>query len=139
MFGLTFTYSGHPVSARVASETLRIYEEDKIVEHVQALEPFFLGSLKALLSHPLVGEVRGRGLLAGVELVADKDSKKAFDANQQVGKYCVERAEFHGLILRAIGDTISFCPPLIITESEVVLLMARFKQALDDTLEMVQN
>ena len=139
VFGLTFTYSGHPVSARVASETLRIYEEDKIVEHVQALEPFFLGSLKALLSHPLVGEVRGRGLLAGVELVADKDSKKAFDANQQVGKYCVKRAEFHGLILRAIGDTISFCPPLIITESEVVLLMARFKQALDDTLEMVQK
>ncbi|NCF47746.1 MAG: aminotransferase class III-fold pyridoxal phosphate-dependent enzyme, partial [Alphaproteobacteria bacterium] len=77
VFGLTFTYSGHPVSAKVASETLRIYEDENIVEHVTNMEPIFLGGLNLLASHPLVGEVRGKGLLAGVELVANKDTKKA--------------------------------------------------------------
>ena len=67
MFGLSFTYSGHPVSAAVAREALRIYEDENIVEYVRDMEPHFLGGLKKLLDHPLVGEVRGRGLLAGVE------------------------------------------------------------------------
>jgi 4-aminobutyrate--pyruvate transaminase len=121
VFGLTFTYSGHPVSAKVASETLRIYEDENIIEHVTQMEPIFLGRLHLLASHPLVGEVRGKGLLAGVELVANKDTKKAFDPKYGVGKYCADKAEEHGLIIRAIGDTIAFCPPLIITESEIML------------------
>ena len=139
VFGLTFTYSGHPVSAKVASETLRIYEDENIVEHVTHMEPIFLGGLHLLASHPLVGEVRGKGLLAGVELVANKDTKKAFDPKYGVGKYCADRAEEHGLIIRAIGDTIAFCPPLIITESEIKLMISRFNAALDDTLIMVRK
>ena len=85
VFGLTFTYSGHPVSARVASETLRIYEDENIAEHVKDMEPIFLGGLHFLASHPLVGEVRGKGLLAGVELVANKDTKEAFEPKYSVG------------------------------------------------------
>ena len=139
VFGLTFTYSGHPVSAKVASETLDIYEEENIIEHVRQMEPFFLNGLNELSSHPLVGEVRGKGLLAGVEIVANKKTKKAFDPKLGVGKYCAERAEFHGLIIRAIGDTISFCPPLIITETEIALMISRFKKALDDTLVMTSK
>ena len=136
VFGLTFTYSGHPVSAKVASETLNIYEEENIIEHVRQMEPFFLNGLRELTSHPLVGEVRGKGLLAGVELVANKRTKEAFHPKLGVGKYCAERAEFHGLIIRAIGDTISFCPPLIIEKAEIALMISRFKKALDDTLVM---
>ena len=136
VFGLTFTYSGHPVSAKVASETLNIYEEENIIEHVRQMEPFFLNGLRELTSHPLVGEVRGKGLLAGVELVANKRTKEAFHPKLGVGKYCAERAEFHGLIIRAIGDTISFCPPLIIEKDEIALMISRFKKALDDTLVM---
>ena len=139
VFGLTFTYSGHPVSAKVASETLDIYEEENIIDHVRQMEPFFLNGLNELSSHPLVGEVRGKGLLAGVEIVANKKTKKAFDPKLGVGKYCAERAEFHGLIIRAIGDTISFCPPLIITETEIALMISRFKKALDDTLVMTSK
>jgi 4-aminobutyrate--pyruvate transaminase len=103
------------------------------------MEPVFLGRLHLLASHPLVGEVRGKGLLAGVELVANKDTKKAFDPKYGVGKYCADRAEGHGLIIRAIGDTIAFCPPLIITESEITLMISRFNAALDDTLMMVRK
>ena len=136
VFGLTFTYSGHPVSAKVAIETLKIYEEKNIVEHVRQMEPFLLNGLRELSYHPLVGEIRGKGLLAGVELVANKKTKKAFDPKLGVGKFCAERAEHHGLIIRAIGDTISFCPPLIIKENEIALMISLFKKALDDTLVM---
>ena len=137
MFGLSFTYSGHPVSAAVAREALRIYEDENIVEYVRDMEPHFLGGLKKLLDHPLVGEVRGRGLLAGIELVKNRETGEAFDTADRVGPYCAERAVAHGLILRAIGDTISFCPPLIIDKGEIEEMLARFRLALDDTLAMV--
>lgn len=139
VFGLSFTYSGHPVSAAVAREALRIYEDDDILGHVRAMTPHFLGGLNRLMDHPLVGEVRGKGLLAGVELVKDKATGAAFDATDQVGPYCVERAEAHGAILRAIGDTISFCPPLVIDKAEIDELILRFRTALDDTLAMVRE
>jgi adenosylmethionine-8-amino-7-oxononanoate aminotransferase len=92
-----------------------------------------------LLDHPLVGEVRGKGLLAGVELVKDRDTGEAFDAADGVGPFCAARAEHHGLILRAIGDTIAFCPPLIIDRAEIGEMIARFRLALDDTLAKVRE
>ncbi len=139
VFGLSFTYSGHPVSAAVAREALRIYEDESIVDHVRDMEPHFLGGLEKLLDHPLVGEVRGKGLLTGVELVKDRDTGEAFDAADGVGPFCAARAEHHGLILRAIGDTISFCPPLIIDRAEIGEMIARFRLALDDTLAKVRE
>ena len=119
LFGLTMTYSGHPVASAVALETLKIYEEERIVEHVRDLAPAFLGGLHDLSAHPKVKEVRGIGLLAGVEL-----------QNGQ-GRECARLAEEEGLIVRAIGDTIAFCPPLVISAGEVTELHLRFKRALD--------
>jgi 4-aminobutyrate--pyruvate transaminase len=119
LFGLTMTYSGHPVASAVALETLKIYEEERIVEHVRDLAPAFLGGLHALSGHPQVKEVRGIGLLAGVELQAGQ------------GRDCARLAEEEGLIVRAIGDTIAFCPPLVISAGEVAELHQRFKRALD--------
>lgn len=132
-FGLTLTYSGHPVSAAVAREALRIYEEQNIAARARSLEPVLLGGLRKLLDHPLVGEVRGLGLLAGVELVRDKVTRRPFERGANVGRLCADHAQRHGLIVRAIGDTITFCPPLIITEEEIADLLARFRSALDDT------
>jgi 4-aminobutyrate--pyruvate transaminase len=119
LFGLTMTYSGHPVASAVALETLKIYEEDHIVDHVRQISPIFLDGLKNFQKHSLVKEVRGIGLLAGVELVAN------------YGAECARIAEEEGLIVRAIGDTIAFCPPLIISDSEVKELLRRFTQALN--------
>jgi 4-aminobutyrate--pyruvate transaminase len=116
---MTMTYSGHPVASAVALETLKIYEEERIVEHVRAVSPDFLGGLHALSDHAMVKEVRGIGLLAGVELVAGR------------GRECARLAEEEGLIVRAIGDTIAFCPPLIISAAEVQTLLQRFTRALD--------
>ena len=119
MFGLTMTYSGHPVASAVALETLNIYEELRIVEHVRQVGPSLVNGLKQLQSHPLVKEVRGIGLLAGVELLPNH------------GRECARLAEEEGLIVRAIGDTIAFCPPLIISEAEIQELLARFTKALN--------
>lgn len=119
MFGLTMTYSGHPVASAVALETLKIYEELNIVDHVRQVSPSLLNGLKQLQSHPLVKEVRGIGLLAGVELLPKH------------GPECARIAESEGLIVRAIGDTIAFCPPLIISEAEIQELLLRFQKALD--------
>jgi 4-aminobutyrate--pyruvate transaminase len=135
VFGLSFTYSGHPVSAAVANETLRIYEDQNIINHVRDMTPHLQEGLGALTDHPLVGEVRGKGLVAGVELVKDKANHTPFDTDLNVGSFCNQRAEEHGLIVRAIGDTISFCPPLIISKEEIKEIIERFKLALDDTWE----
>jgi 4-aminobutyrate--pyruvate transaminase len=124
LFGLTMTYSGHPVASAVALETIKIYEELDIVDHVRRMSPILLDGLKDLQSHPLVKEVRGIGLLAGVELVAN------------YGPECARIAEEEGVIVRAIGDTIAFCPPLIISELEVKELLKRFTKALN-RLEVV--
>ena len=133
VFGLTMTYSGHPVAAAVAREAIRIYEDDDLVGHVRASEPGFLGGLQKLTSHPLVGEVRGCGLLAGVEIVEDKATHRPFAPERRVAAACAEAAERHGLLVRAIGDTIALCPPLIISESEIALLLERLAVALDET------
>ena len=119
LFGLTMTYSGHPVASAVALETLKIYDELHIVDHVQQVGPSLVSGLMNLRSHSLVKEVRGIGLLAGIELAANYGAK------------CARIAEEEGLIVRAIGDTIAFCPPLIISELEVQELLKRFTNALN--------
>ncbi len=136
VLGLTMTYSGHPVASAVALETLKIYDEMDVVARVRKLEAPFLGGLNRLLEHPLVGEVRGKGLLAGVELMQVSrhgDVRTPFDAQLKVGPLCARIAESHGLIVRAIGDTIAFCPPLIISEDEIADMLRRFRIALDET------
>jgi 4-aminobutyrate--pyruvate transaminase len=139
-FGHGFTYSGHPVSAAVALKTLEIYTRDKIIEKAAAKVPQFRTRLAALDSHPLVGETRGMGLIAGVELVADKDSKRSFEPSHGVAAQCVRFAEAEGLIVRSvIGDTITICPPLVITSAEIDALFDRLSRALDRTLDWTRR
>lgn len=133
-FGHGFTYSGHPVAAAVALKTLEIYARDRIVDHAAALAPQFRAGLDRLAGHPLVGDARGLGLVGGLELVADRDTRRAFDPKAGVGPRCVAAAQAEGLIVRALGDTISLCPPLIISAQELDLLFERLGRALDHTL-----
>ena len=140
MFAHGFTYGGHPVSAAVALECLKIYEERGIVERVRALAPHLQQGLRRRFAdHPLVGEIRGVGLMAAVELVEDKETRKRFDESRGVGAYCFRRAIAHGSILRSLGDSIAFSPPMIITEDEIDLLLDGFAKALDDTCRWIQK
>ena len=139
VFSHGFTYSGHPVTSAVALETLKIYEERDILSHVRSVAPRMQAGLRRFADHPLVGEVRGVGLVGAVELVANKETKKPFEAADGVGSFLARRTHHHGLILRALGDSIAFCPPLVITEAEVDLMLQRFGLALEDTLAMVRE
>jgi len=138
-FGHGFTYSASPVPAAVALETLKIYEERNIVAHVQDVMGTMQDRLRSFAGHPLVGEARGVGLIGAIELVADKKTKAPFDPKLAVGPYLVKRAQEHGVILRALGDAIGFCPPLIIKDSEIDMMLTRFGKALDDTHAMVRD
>jgi 4-aminobutyrate---pyruvate transaminase len=133
------TYAGHPVCAAVANETLKIYQERDIVAQVRRLEPHFLARLRALGSHPLVGEARGIGLIGGLELVEDRATRKGFDPATGVGAMVQNAALKQGLILRAIRDTVAICPPLIITDAQIDELFDKCKIALDETLALVRK
>ena len=138
VFGHGYTYSGHPVAAAVAVETLKIYEERNIIDHVRRVGPRLQAGLRKFANHPLVGEVRGVGLVAAVELVKNKETKEAFDPKSGVGLYLYKRAQAHGLIVRNLVDSIAFTPPLILTEDEIDEVLARFGRALDETTAWVE-
>jgi 4-aminobutyrate--pyruvate transaminase len=139
LFGHGSTYAGHPVAAAVALETLKIYEERNIVEHVRTVAPRLQDGLRKFAEHPLVGEVRGLGLVAGIELVRDKATKAPFDAKQGVGLYFQARAEEEGLIIRPIGDNIAICPPLITVEDEIDEILGCLERALNATATWVEE
>ncbi|MGI4944007.1 MAG: aminotransferase [Janthinobacterium lividum] len=120
LFGHGFTNSGHPVGVAVALEALAIYEEMDVVAHVRRMGARLRSGLESIAGHSgIVGQVRGEGLMLGVELVADPATRTAFDPALAVGATFDAQAIANGLIIRAMGDTIGFCPPLIIDEAGV--------------------
>jgi 4-aminobutyrate---pyruvate transaminase len=139
-FGHGFTYSGHPVACAVGVKALEIYRRERILESVRSKAPQFQKRLAALVHHPLVGEARGIGLIGGVEIVADKATRRSFEAERSVGAACVGFAQAEGLIVRALGgDRIAVCPPLIITPDEIDELFDRLGRALDRTRAWVKQ
>ena len=140
MFGHGYTYSGHPVPAAVALETLKIYEERNLVQRVSDLAPRFSKAFRELEEHPMIGTSRSLGLIGALELVRDKKKKEFFDPSQKIGAHLVAQAQQHGLILRTLpGDIIACCPPLIISESEMDEMFSRFKKAIDETANHFLN
>jgi len=139
MFGHGYTYSGHPLPAAVAVETLKIYEERDILAHVRQVAPRFEARLRAMQEHPLVGEARGLGLIGAVEMVADKATKAPFDPARGIGARANALALERGLILRARGDALTICPPLIITEAEIDKLFDTLTAALDQLAQELEE
>ena len=119
VFGHGYTYSGHPVACAVALKTLEIYEELNLFSRVEKIAPKFQERVNKLGTFEFVGEARGIGLIAALEIVKNKGTKENFDPYGKVGKQIAEICQKNGLIVRAIGDAIALCPPLIITEEQV--------------------
>ncbi len=136
VFGHGYTYSGHPVGCAIALKTIEIYERDKIFEHAATVGEYFQKRLNEFADHELVGEVRGRGLIGALEIVADKDSGEPFDAS--VVGFLAQACQDNGLIGRALAGTcIAFCPPLIISENQIDELIEKLDRSLQQTLEHV--
>jgi 4-aminobutyrate---pyruvate transaminase len=131
-FGHGYTTSAHPVTTAVALENLAIIEERGLVDNAREVGAHMRAGLARFADHPLVGEVRGKGLIAAVELVADKSTKARFEPVGKVGMRFFERAHDHGLIARALGDSIALCPPMIITSAQVDEMLRRFAATLED-------
>ena len=135
VFGHGYTYTGHPAACAAALKTLEIYKRDNLFEHAAKMGEYLQTRLKEFDSHPLVGEVRGRGLLAAVELVANKHSGEAFD-DTSVGAYAKQACQDNGLLIRAVGgNSIAFCPPLIITTDQIDEMVDKFSLAIQTTLQ----
>lgn len=139
-FGHGFTYSGHPVAAAVALKTIELYQERDVMGHAARVAPHFQSHMKKLGEHPLVGESVGIGLIGAVELVAHKQSKTSFETARAAAMTVARFCEEEGLIVRPlIGDRIALCPPLVITQSEIDELFARFNRALDRGLDWAKR
>jgi 4-aminobutyrate--pyruvate transaminase len=118
----------------VALKTIEIYQRDKIMEHARRMGILFEERFSRLKDHPLVGEVRAKGLIGAVELVADKKTKRNFLPAQAVGATMVRHAQEHGLVCRTLpGDSVALCPPLIIQPDEINAMFDMFEKGLNDT------
>jgi 4-aminobutyrate--pyruvate transaminase len=140
-FGHGYTYSGHPVPAAVAIETLKIYDEIDIVGHVREVGPFMQAELRRRFAdHELVGEVRGIGLIGAVELVEDRAARRNFEPSRKIAPQMAKLGEKHGVICRGLpNDTIAFSPPLIITEAEITEMLDRVEAALGELTVQVRR
>jgi 4-aminobutyrate--pyruvate transaminase len=140
-FGHAFTTTGHPVAVAVANRAQQLMQDRDIVGHVRRVSPALQDGLGAFRDHPLVGNVRGVGLMAALELVAEKETKRSFDPAFKVKDFLRLRAQEHGLIIRSAmsSDSVAFSPPLIITEEEIGDMMQLFGQALDDTTKWIEE
>ncbi len=133
--GHGYTYSAHPVSAAVGLEVLRLYENGLLENGIKAGARLMAG-LHSLADHPLVGDVRGRGMLAAIELVTDKQKKTPLPAAADPSRRIFDRAWDNGLVIRAFGNgVLGYAPPLCCTESEIDAIIERTRMALDQTLE----
>lgn len=134
--GHGFTYSGHPVSAAVGLEVLRLYTDGGILANGQRVAERFDAGLSGLDDHPMVGDTRGRGLLGAIELVADKSTKARFDPALMIPERLFERGYRNGVIFRAFGDNIiGLAPALCCNASEMDMIFARITKTLDELLE----
>lgn len=137
VFGHGYTYSGHPVACAVALKTLEIYQRDNLFAHAAKVGEYMQKRLREFQDHPLVGEIRGEGMIAAIELVANKASGKPFEGGA-IGAFAMQACQNHGMITRAVaGSALAFCPPLIIDESHVDEIIEKLGMSLQDTLEYV--
>lgn len=138
-FNHGFTYSGHPVAAAVGLENIRILRDEKIIERVKAdTAPYLQKRLRELNDHPLVGEVRGLGLLGAIELVKNKETRERY-VDKGAGMICRQFCFDNGLVMRAVGDTMIIAPPLVITHAEIDELVTKARKCLDLTLEALNG
>ncbi|MCW5771681.1 MAG: aspartate aminotransferase family protein [Rhodospirillaceae bacterium] len=138
-FGHGYTYSGHPLACSIAIETQKIYKERDILSHVRRQMGPFQKKMASLLEEEIVGEVRGVGLVCGIEIVKNKQTKEGFQPAGKLGRMVAAKAQENGLICRAIVDTIAICPPLIIEEAQVDELVARLRKSLREVAAQLKK
>ena len=133
-FNHGFTWSGHPVACAVAIENLAIMRRERIIERAESeIVPYLQKRWRELAEHPLVGEVRGIGMLGALELVAHKRSRTFFRNRGDTGQICRDHCFANGLVMRAVRDSMIIAPPLVIERAQVDELVEKARRCLDLT------
>ncbi|CAK9324419.1 unnamed protein product [Citrullus colocynthis] len=139
-FSHGFTYSGHPAACAVALETLKIYKERNIVEQVNRISPRFQDGIKAFSDSPIIGEIRGTGLISGTDFVDNKSPNDPFPPEWGVGRYFGNECKNNGLLVRGGGgNTVTMSPSFMISPQEVDELISKYGKALKATEERVKE
>jgi len=131
-FAHGYTFGGHPVGAAIALEVLKIYEEDDVLGHVRSVAPLLQSGFQKLADHPMIGNVRGVGLLAAIEVMADKKTKTPFDPALKIPTKIMDAARDRGVLLRSLGDSLVCSPPLIVKPSDIEEITGVLALAIDD-------
>lgn len=129
-FGMGYTYSGHPVSCAAALKNIEIMEREGVLEHVRDVGPYFMAQLEALADLPMVGDVRGSHLMVCLEFVADKETRRPYPDEVDIGKRVADEAEKRGLIVRPIGNMNVMSPSLVITRDDVDEIVNRLRESI---------
>ena len=141
-FSHGYTYSGHPIGAAAANAVLGIVEKEDLPGNARKVGAYFQAQLKEKFAQlPIVGEVRGVGLMGAIEFVADREHKTRFDPSLLVGARVSKAARARGLIARAMphGDILGFAPPLVTTKEEIDEIVAIAESAVRSVMdELVQ-
>ena len=127
------TYAGHPVASAVALKNIEILQDEKMVERVAELAPYFSAMLQGLADHPIVGEVRSVGLIGAIELAKNKATRERFHDSGRVGTICRDHCFANNLIMRACWDTMVLAPPFCISKKEIDEIGRLARIALDQT------
>lgn len=135
VFGHGYTYGAHPVACAVALEALRIYEEDGVIAGVAAKGELMAKALEPARNHPLVGELRGVGMMWGIEIVENKETRASFDPSRGIPARIQTAAHDAGLVCRALGTAIAIAPPLVATEQDIAEIGEILLSALDRIAE----
>lgn len=138
-FGHGYTGGAHPVAAAVANENIKIIEERNLVGNAREVGAYMQKRLREFSDHPLVGEVRGKGLIAAVELVGNKETKEPLEKAGVLGLMGNNALLRNGVICRNMLDTIAFCPPLIINEKQIDEIISALGKALDEVTAEVKK
>ena len=135
-FAHGLTYSGHPAACAAGLETLRILKASNIIDTAaRDVAPHFQARLRELIDHRIVGQVRGEGMFAAVELVRDKASREKLAPESEAAVYCRDQANEAGLMVRQTGDAMIMAPPLVCNREEIDTLVDTLAQALDRTAD----
>lgn len=140
-FNHGYTYSGHPVACAVALETLRILEDEAIIERVRDdIGPYLKDRIQSLMDHPMVGEAQIVGMMGSIALTPDKTSRAAFAADEgTIGYMTRERCFANNLVMRHVGDRMILSPPLVISKSEVDTLIERAWKSIDEAYHAARD
>jgi adenosylmethionine-8-amino-7-oxononanoate aminotransferase len=133
------TYTGNPLACAVALANIEIFKKERVIEHMQPKIAFLKERLARLENIPWVGDVRQRGFMVGIELMEDRQAKRPFAWQDQVGVRICERARHYGVILRPLGNVVVLMPPLSMSIPELDKLVTAVEMSVKDVLGTVRR